>query len=159
MNSIKTLGVMKEIRQQLKDKNKKVVFTNGCFDLIHAGHIDYLSKAKAFGDVLIIGLNSDASVKRIKGSERPILKETERGFIHSNLKTVDYGMLFDEYTPKLHIEELLPAILVKGADCEIENIVGKDVVLAKGGEVKTIEFVNDQSTSKIIKIIVDRFKD
>ncbi|MCH7963450.1 MAG: D-glycero-beta-D-manno-heptose 1-phosphate adenylyltransferase [Bacteroidetes bacterium] len=159
MNSIKTLGVMKEIRQQLKDKNKKVVFTNGCFDLIHAGHIDYLSKAKAFGDVLIIGLNSDASVKRIKGSERPILKETERGFIISNLKPVDYVVLFDEDTPKLLIEELLPDILVKGADWEIENIVGKDVVLAKGGEVKTIEFVNDQSTSKIIKIIVDRFKD
>ncbi len=159
MNSIKTLGVMKEIRQQLKDKNKKVVFTNGCFDLIHAGHIDYLSKAKAFGDVLIIGLNSDASVKRIKGSERPILKETERGFIISNLKPVDYVVLFDEDTPKLLIEELLPDILVKGADWEIENIVGKDVVLANGGEVKTIEFVNDQSTSKIIKIIVDRFKD
>ncbi|MCH8032921.1 MAG: D-glycero-beta-D-manno-heptose 1-phosphate adenylyltransferase [Bacteroidetes bacterium] len=159
MNSIKTLGVMKEIRQQLKDKNKKVVFTNGCFDLIHSGHIDYLSKAKAFGDVLIIGLNSDASVKRIKGSERPILKETERGFIISNLKPVDYVVLFDEDTPKLLIEELLPDILVKGADWEIENIVGKDVVLAKGGEVKTIEFVNDQSTSKIIKIIVDRFKD
>ena len=159
MNSIKTLGVMKEIRQQLKDKNKKVVFTNGCFDLIHAGHIDYLSKAKAFGDVLIIGLNSDASVKRIKGSERPILKETERGFIISNLKPVDYVVLFDEDTPKLLIVELLPDILVKGADWEIENIVGKDVVLAKGGEVKTIEFVNDQSTSKIIKIIVDRFKD
>jgi len=159
MNSIKTLGVMKEIRQQLKDKNKKVVFTNGCFDLIHAGHIDYLSKAKAFGDVLIIGLNRDASVKRIKGSERPILKETERGFIISNLKPVDYVVLFDEDTPKLLIEELLPDILVKGADWEIENIVGKDVVLANGGEVKTIEFVNDQSTSKIIKIIVDRFKD
>ena len=150
---------MKEIRQQLKDKNKKVVFTNGCFDHIHAGHIDYLSKAKAFGDVLIIGLNSDASVKRIKGSERPILKETERGFIISNLKPVDYVVLFDEDTPKLLIEELLPDILVKGADWEIENIVGKDVVLANGGEVKTIEFVNDQSTSKIIKIIVDRFKD
>ncbi len=159
MNSIKTLGVMKEIRQQLKDKNKKVVFTNGCFDLIHAGHIDYLSKAKAFGDVLIIGLNSDASVKRIKGSERPILKETERGFIISNLKPVDYVVLFDEDTPKILIEELLPDILVKGADWTIENIVGKDVVLANGGEVKTVEFVNDQSTSKIIKIIVDRFKD
>ena len=159
MNSIKTLGVMKEIRQQLKDKNKKVVFTNGCFDLIHAGHIDYLSKAKAFGDVLIIGLNSDASVKRIKGSERPILKETERGLIISNLKPVDYVVLFDEDTPKILIEELLPDILVKGADWTIENIVGKDVVLANGGEVKTVEFVNDQSTSKIIKIIVDRFKD
>ena len=159
MNSIKTHEEMKKIRQQLKDQNKKVVFTNGCFDLIHAGHVDYLSKAKAFGDVMIVGLNSDASVMRIKGSKRPILNETERSFIISNLKPVDYVVLFDEDTPKLLIEELLPDVLVKGADWAIENIVGKDVVLANGGEVKTIEFVNDQSTSKIIKTIVDRFKD
>jgi len=159
MNSIKTLEEMKAIRRQLKDQNKKVVFTNGCFDLIHAGHVDYLSKAKAFGDVMVVGLNSDASVMRIKGSKRPILNETERSFIISNLKPVDYVVLFDEDTPKLLIEELLPDVLVKGADWELENIVGKDVVLANGGEVKTIEFVNDQSTSKIIKIIVDRFKD
>ncbi len=159
MNSIKSVEEMKKIRQQLKDQNKKVVFTNGCFDLIHAGHVDYLSKAKTFGDVMVVGLNSDASVMRIKGSKRPILKETERSFIISNLKPVDYVVLFDEDTPKLLIEELLPDVLVKGADWEIENIVGKNVVLANGGEVKTIEFVNDQSTSKIIKIIVDRFKD
>jgi rfaE bifunctional protein nucleotidyltransferase chain/domain len=159
MKSIKTLEEMKEIRQQLKNQIKKVVFTNGCFDLIHAGHIDYLAKAKALGDVMIVGLNSDASVIRIKGNKRPILNATERCFIISNLKPVDYVVLFDEDTPKLLIEELRPDILVKGADWEIENIVGKDVVLANGGEVKTIEFVNDQSTSKIIKIIVDRFKD
>jgi len=159
MNSIKTVEEMKKIRQQLKDQNKKMVFTNGCFDLIHAGHVDYLSKAKVFGDVLVVGLNSDGSVMRIKGNKRPILNETERSFIISNLKPVDYVVLFDEDTPKLLIEELLPDVLVKGADWEIENIVGKDVVLANGGEVKTIEFVNDQSTSKIIKIIVDRFKD
>lgn len=159
MNSIKTVEEMRKIRQQLKDQNKKVVFTNGCFDLIHAGHVDYLSKAKVFGDVLVVGLNSDASVMKIKGSKRPILIETERSFIISNLKPVDYVVLFNEDTPKLLIEELLPDVLVKGADWAIENIVGKDVVLANGGEVKTIEFVNDQSTSRIIKIIVDRFKD
>ena len=159
MNSIKTLEEMKEIRQQFKDQNKRVVFTNGCFDIIHAGHIDYLSKAKALGDVMIVGLNSNASVMRIKGSKRPIIKAAERSFILSNLKPVDYVVLFDEDTPKLLIEELLPDILVKGADWEIGNIVGKDVVIANGGEVKTIEFVNDQSTSKIIKIIVERFKD
>ncbi len=159
MNSIKTLEEMKEIRQQFKDQNKRVVFTNGCFDIIHAGHIDYLSKAKALGDVMIVGLNSNASAMRIKGSKRPIIKAAERSFILSNLKPVDYVVLFDEDTPKLLIEELLPDILVKGADWEIGNIVGKDVVIANGGEVKTIEFVNDQSTSKIIKIIVERFKD
>jgi len=159
MKFIKTPREMKEIRQMLKAQNKEVVFTNGCFDLIHVGHVDYLSKAKALGDVMIVGLNSDSSVMRIKGSKRPILNETERSFIISNLKPVDYVVLFDEDTPKLLIEELLPDILVKGADWDIENIVGKDVVLANGGEVKTIEFVNDQSTSKIIQIIVDRFKD
>ena len=158
MKFIKTPREMKEIRQMLKAQNKEVVFTNGCFDLIHVGHVDYLSKAKALGDVMIVGLNSDSSVMRIKGSKRPILNETERGFIISNLKPVDYVVLFDEDTPKLLIEELLPDILVKGADWEIENIVGKDVVIANGGEVKTIDFVNDQSTSKIIQIIVDRFK-
>jgi len=159
MKSIKTLEEMKEIRQQLKNQNKKVVFTNGCFDLIHAGHVDYLSKAKALGDVMIVGLNSDTSVLSIKGSKRPILKEAERSFIISNLKPVDYVVLFDEDTPKLLIEELLPDILVKGADWKIEYIVGKDVVIASGGEVRTIEFVNEQSTSNIIKIIADRFKD
>jgi rfaE bifunctional protein nucleotidyltransferase chain/domain len=159
MKSIKSLEEIKKIRQQLKNQNKKVVFTNGCFDLIHAGHIDYLSKAKVLGDVMIVGLNSDASVMRIKGSKRPILNETERSFIISNLKPVDYVVMFDEDTPKLLIEELLPDILVKGADWEIENIVGKDVVMANGGEVKTIDFINDRSTSKIIQIIVDRFKD
>jgi len=159
MNSIKSLEEIKKVRKQLKNQNKKVVFTNGCFDLIHAGHIDYLSKAKALGDVMIVGLNSDASVMRIKGSKRPILNETERSFIISNLKPVDYVVKFNEDTPKLLIEELLPDILVKGADWEIENIVGKDVVVANGGEVKTIDFINDQSTSKIIQIIVDRFKD
>jgi len=159
MKAIKTLEEMKEIRQQLKDQNKKLVFTNGCFDIIHAGHVDYLSKAKALGDAMIVGLNSDVSVSRIKGSKRPILNQSERGFIISNLKPVDYVVLFDEDTPKQLIEELLPDILVKGADWEIENIVGKDTVLANGGEVKTIEFVDDQSTSKIIQIIVDRFKD
>ena len=159
MKFIKTLEEMKQIRQLLKNQNKKVVFTNGCFDLIHAGHIDYLTKAKALGDVMIVGLNTDASVMRIKGSKRPILNETERSFIISNIKPVDYVVLFNEDTPGMLIEELLPDILVKGADWEIENIVGKDVVLANGGEVKTIEFINDQSTSNIIKIIVDRFKD
>ena len=159
MNCLKSLEEIKLIRSALKADNKKVVFTNGCFDLIHAGHVDYLSKAQAFGDVMVVGLNSDASVMRIKGSKRPILKKTERSFIISNLKPVDYVVLFDDDTPKLLIEELLPDVLVKGADWEIENIVGKDVVLANGGEVKTIEFVNDQSTSKIIKTIVDRFKD
>ena len=159
MTVLKTLKQLKTIRKQLKTENKKVVFTNGCFDLIHAGHVDYLSKAKKMGDVLIVGLNSDSSVKSIKGNKRPILKENERIFILSNLKPVDYIVVFKEDTPEKLINELVPDILVKGADWKLENIVGKDLVLKNGGEVKTIKFVNDQSTTKIIKTIVNRYKD
>ena len=158
MNELKTIDEIKSIRKKLKSENKKVVFTNGCFDLIHAGHIDYLSKAKAMGDILIVGLNSDASIKRIKGDKRPILKEDERAFIISNLKPVDYITIFEEDTPAELIEEIIPDILVKGADWSIENIIGREVVEANGGEVKTIEFINDQSTSKIIKSILNKYK-
>jgi rfaE bifunctional protein nucleotidyltransferase chain/domain len=153
MNAVKSLDEIKEIREKFKKEKKKVVFTNGCFDLIHAGHVDYLSKARNLGDVLIVGLNSDASIKRLKGENRPILLEAERAFIISNLKPVDYVTIFEEDTPGRLIKELIPDILVKGADWAIENIVGRDVVEANGGEVKTIKFVNDQSTSKIIKRI------
>ena len=158
MNELKTIDEIKAIRKKIKSENKKVVFTNGCFDLIHAGHVDYLSKAKALGDVLIVGLNSDASIKRIKGEKRPILNEPERAFIISNLKPVDYIVIFEEDTPAKLIEEIVPDILVKGADWSIENIVGRNVVEANGGEVKTIEFVNDQSTTKIINSILTKYK-
>lgn len=158
MNELKTIDEIKSIRKKLKSENKKVVFTNGCFDLIHAGHVDYLSKAKAMGDILIVGLNSDASIKRIKGDKRPILNEPERSFIISNLKPVDYIVIFEEDTPAKLIEEIIPDILVKGADWSIENIIGREVVEANGGEVKTIEFINDQSTSKIIKSILNKYK-
>jgi D-glycero-beta-D-manno-heptose 1-phosphate adenylyltransferase len=149
---------LKKIRQQFKIENKKVVFTNGCFDILHAGHVDYLTKAKALGDVLIVGINSDLSVKKIKGKNRPVIPEDERALLISSLKPVDYVTFFDEPTPKELIELLIPDILVKGADWSIDNIVGKDVVEANGGEVKTISFVNNQSTSKIIKTIIERFK-
>lgn len=149
---------LKKVRAELKSQNKKVVFTNGCFDLIHSGHVDYLLKAKQLGDILIVGLNTDASVRRIKGEKRPILKQDERAFIVSNLKPVDYVTFFDEDTPAEIISDLIPDILVKGADWAIDKIVGKDVVEANGGEVKTIEFVNDQSTSKIIQTILNRYK-
>lgn len=149
---------IKKVRAELKSKNKKVVFTNGCFDLIHSGHVDYLVKAKQLGDVLIVGLNTDDSIRRIKGDKRPILKQDERAFIVSNLKPVDYVTFFDEDTPAEIISDLIPDILVKGADWSIDKIVGREVVEANGGEVKTIEFVNDQSTSKIIQTILSRYK-
>lgn len=157
MNCLKSLEEIKLIRSALKADNKKVVFTNGCFDIIHAGHIDYLNKAKALGDVLIVGLNTDNSVKRIKGDKRPIISEDERAEIISSLKPVDYVVFFDEDTPAELINELVPDILIKGADWKTDEIVGGERVLANGGEVKTIEFVNDQSTSKIIDLITNRY--
>jgi D-beta-D-heptose 7-phosphate kinase/D-beta-D-heptose 1-phosphate adenosyltransferase len=159
MSNIKSRAEIKKIRTELRSSNKKVVFTNGCFDLIHSGHVDYLVKAKEMGDVLILALNTDESISRIKGKNRPILKQDERAFIVSNLKPVDYVTFFDEDTPAEIINDLVPDVLVKGADWAIDKIVGRDVVESNGGEVKTIKFVNDQSTSNIIKIIKDRFKD
>jgi D-beta-D-heptose 7-phosphate kinase/D-beta-D-heptose 1-phosphate adenosyltransferase len=159
MSNIKSRAEIKQIREQLRKQNKKVVFTNGCFDLIHSGHVDYLVKAKEMGDILILALNSDTSIKRIKGNARPILEEDERAFIVSNLKPVDYVTFFDEDTPEEIIADLIPDVLVKGADWAIDKIVGREVVEASGGEVKTIKFVNNQSTSNIINIIKKRFKD
>ena len=157
MKSIYTRAEILAIRKKLKEEKKKVVFTNGCFDVLHAGHVDYLNKARAAGDVLILGLNSDASVKRIKGAKRPIVNQEERAFILSNLKAVDYVTLFEEDTPQEIISELIPDILIKGADWAIDKIVGRDIVEANGGEVKTISFVTDQSTTNIIQTILDRY--
>lgn len=157
MSSSISLSELKAVRSKLKAEGKKVVFTNGVFDLIHAGHVDYLSKAKRLGDVLVVGLNSDDSVKRIKGDKRPILKQEERAFILSNLKPVDYVVFFDEDTPEKLISKIIPDILVKGADWAVEKIVGKEIVEKNGGKVMNIEFINDQSTSKIIDLIVKRY--
>ena len=159
MSNIVTLNELILIRQKLRDEKKKVVFTNGCFDILHAGHVDYLNKAKLTGDILIVALNSDESVRRIKGPKRPVVLQTERAFIISNLKCVDYVTFFDEDTPKEVISALIPDILVKGADWSIDKIIGRDVVEANGGCVKTIKFVNFQSTSKIIDTILERYKD
>ena len=146
-----------KIRGDLSREKKKVVFTNGVFDILHAGHVDYLIKARAAGDVLMVGLNSDASVRRIKGEYRPIVSEDQRAFVLSNLKPVDFVIIFGEDTPLDLIEKIVPDVLIKGADWSIDNIVGKDVVLKNGGEVKTIEFVNYQSTSDIIQTILERY--
>jgi len=157
MSCVKTLAEIKSLRKQFKQQNKKVVFTNGVFDLIHAGHVDYLTKAKVLGDILIVGMNTDASVRKIKGDKRPILKQDERAFIISNIKAVDYVAFFNEDTPKEIIDEIIPDILVKGADWSIDKIIGRETVEKNGGEVKTIEFVNDQSTSKIIESIKNKY--
>ena len=146
------------IRKALKELDKKIVFTNGCFDILHAGHVDYLAKAKEKGDILILGLNSDASVKRLKGEKRPIINQKERAFLLYNLKSVDYVTLFEEDTPEELIGELIPDMLVKGSDWPIDQIVGKSIVEQKGGKVESIEIVTDQSTSKIVERIYEIYK-
>jgi len=158
MEAVKTRSEIVEIRNKLKKEKKKVVFTNGCFDLIHSGHVDYLTRAKKLGDILIVGINSDSSVRRIKGEKRPITPEKERSIIISNLKPVDFVTLFEEDTPAELIKELKPDVLVKGSDWQINEIVGRDVVEKSGGIVKTIDFVTDQSTSKIIDSILKLYK-
>ncbi len=133
-----------------KFKGKRIVFTNGCFDIIHPGHIAYLSKAKDFGDILVIGLNSDDSVRQLKGENRPIIPEKERAFMLASLRFVDAVVVFDEETPINLIEMLQPDVLVKGKDYKAEEIVGYDIVKAKGGTVETIELVEGFSTTSLI---------
>jgi rfaE bifunctional protein nucleotidyltransferase chain/domain len=134
-------------------KHKKIVFTNGCFDILHRGHIEYLAKAADFGDVLVIGLNTDASVSRIKGPSRPIQDELSRAHIMAALEFVDLVVYFDEDTPYDLIKRIQPDVLVKGADYRVEDIVGYDIVMAKGGRVETIAFLPGHSTSSIEKRI------
>lgn len=143
-----------EIRHRLKKAGRIVVFTNGCFDILHRGHVDYLSKARALGDILMVGVNTDASVKRLKGAHRPIVQEDDRAAVLAALAVVDYVCLFDEDTPHELIRALVPDILVKGADWSVGDIVGKDIVEAAGGAVHTIEFLPNRSTSNIIQKII-----
>lgn len=132
-----------------REKNQKIVFTNGCFDLLHLGHIDYLAKAKDLGDKLIIGVNTDNSVRRLKGVYRPLQDENSRLHILAALEFVDAVILFNEDTPYELIKKIQPDVLVKGADYKIEDIVGYDIVTSRGGEVKTIEYLEGYSTTSI----------
>jgi rfaE bifunctional protein nucleotidyltransferase chain/domain len=138
-------------RSLLKQGRRKVVFTNGCFDLIHKGHISYLEEAKGLGDILIVGLNSDSSVERLKGQNRPLKSIENRAAVLAGLASVDMVVVFEEDTPQNLIEQLYPDTLVKGGDYTIDNIVGAEFVLKLGGEVKTIDFLKGYSSSHIIK--------
>lgn len=138
------------IREKLKNESKKVVFTNGCFDILHRGHVAYLNEAKLLGDVLVVGVNSDDSVKRLKGPERPMNGESDRAFLLENLKSVDYTIVFGEDTPYELIKSILPDFLVKGGDWKKEDIVGYDIVTENGGEVKSLNFVGNYSTTGLI---------
>jgi len=156
LDKIQDISSLKAKLKEWKDEGKKVVFTNGVFDLLHIGHITYMAKAAELGDKLIIGLNSDASVKRIKGEGRPVNDQNSRAVLLAALFFVDAVVVFEEDTPHLLITALLPDILVKGADYAIENIVGGKEVIANGGEVKTIDFVDGYSSTSIIQKIRDR---
>lgn len=136
-----------------KFKENKIVFTNGCFDLIHRGHVEYLAKASVLGDVLVVGLNTDASVRSIKGKTRPLQDEYTRALILAAMRFIDYVVLFDEDTPENLIRKIQPDVLVKGGDYKPSEIVGSDIVTAKGGKVVTIELVENFSTTKLIKKI------
>jgi D-beta-D-heptose 1-phosphate adenylyltransferase (EC 2.7.7.-) len=129
-------------------------FTNGCFDILHAGHADYLNKAKSLGDILVVGINSDASVRRIKGEKRPILPQQMRAYLLDDLKPVGYVVIFEEDTPLELIKAIKPDVLVKGADWDLDRIVGADFVLSYGGRVERIAFSFDISTSKVIERIL-----
>ncbi len=152
-DKIKSLA---EASQQVKawqKEGQKVVFTNGCFDLLHLGHVDYLEKARNLGDKLVLGLNTDSSVSRFKGPERPLQDQNSRARVLASMQFIDLVVFFDEDTPQNLISELIPNVLVKGSDYLAENIVGADVVKKNGGEVKTIDFVPGYSTTRIVEKI------
>jgi D-beta-D-heptose 7-phosphate kinase/D-beta-D-heptose 1-phosphate adenosyltransferase len=142
-----------KVVSDFKKQNKTIVFTNGCFDIIHSGHIYYLSEAKKLGDYLIVGLNTDSSVKRLKGNSRPINSELDRAIVLDCLKPVDFVVLFDEDTPLSLIQEISPDILVKGGDYNPDEIVGSDFMKQKNGRVVIIPFLVGKSTTSIIKKI------
>lgn len=146
-------------RTAIRESGKTLVFTNGVFDILHAGHVTYLQGARNLGDALIIGLNSDASVRRIKGEKRPIIPETDRALLLASLKTTDAVVIFDEDTPRDLIAFVLPDVLIKGADYSLENIVGREEVEANGGRVLTLELVEGRSTTNIVEQILTRYSD
>ncbi len=145
-----------EIINRIKAERKKIVFTNGCFDLLHVGHIRYLAQAKKLGDFLIIGLNSDSSVKELKGEDRPINSFEDRATLLSSIESVDLVIMFEEQTPENLIKDIVPDILVKGGDYNIEDIVGYQTVMQNGGQVKTLSFYDGYSSTNYINKIKKR---
>ena len=145
-----------EIINRIKAERKKIVFTNGCFDLLHVGHVRYLAQAKKLGDFLIIGLNSDSSVKELKGEDRPINSFEDRATLLSAIESVDLVIMFEEQTPENLIKDIVPDILVKGGDYNIEDIVGYKTVMQNGGQVKTLSFYDGYSSTNYINKIKKR---
>lgn len=150
---IKKLGELGSIVTKAKSKNQKIIFTNGCFDLLHLGHVHLLREAKKLGDLLIVALNSDSSVRKIKGPNRPILPETERAELIASLEMVDYVTIFSQPDPAALIGALKPDILVKGGDWSQDQIIGRDTVEGNGGRVVALPFLTGHSTTNIIEKI------
>ena len=147
---IKNLPLAAAAIRRLRKNNRKIVFTNGCFDILHAGHVTYLSKAKSLGDILVIGLNSDSSVKKIKGKSRPIVSQKNRALLLAGLEAVDFVVIFNELTPARLIRAVRPDVLVKGGDWKKEKIVGADFVESYGGKVKSLKYIKGLSTRGLI---------
>ena len=157
MGKVFSLSELIEVRLRWKSSRKKVVFTNGVFDILHRGHVEYLAAAKSLGDELIVGINSDASVRKIKGPRRPVVVESDRAFLVSQLVPVDAVCIFDQETPYDLISALVPDILVKGADWKVDDVIGKDVVERSGGKVLTLPFVPRHSTTLVIERIKELY--
>ena len=155
-NKILALASLKKTIARERSKGKTIAFTNGCFDILHYGHVSYLQAAKKNGRVLVIGLNSDASVKKIKGPQRPIIPERERAGILAALECVDYVTIFKEETPLNVIKALKPDVLIKGADWKGKEVVGSDIVKANGGKVELIRYMPNLSTTNIVKTVVKK---
>ena len=154
---IKTLDEIIKSRDRFRRLKKRVVFTNGCFDILHVGHVRYLNHARTLGDLLIVALNSDRSVRRVKGASRPVVPETERAEVLAALESVDYLFIFDDETPQRVIDAIVPDVLVKGSDWELSEIVGRETVENAGGSVLTVPLAEGSSTSEIIRRVIDRF--
>ena len=153
INKICTLSNLKTKVEKWKEKGEKVVFTNGCFDLVHRGHIEVLAKTADLGNRLIIGLNSDESIRELKGENRPIIDENSRAILLASLQFVDAIVFFTDETPITLIETIVPNILAKGGDYKIEDIVGNEIVIQNGGEVKTVPLTDGFSTTNIVEKI------
>jgi rfaE bifunctional protein nucleotidyltransferase chain/domain len=154
-DKVKNLGELKKIRAALKRAHKKVVFTNGCFDIIHVGHVRLMREAKKQGDVLVLAINSDASVRQLKGAKRPYVPEDERAEVMAALESVDYVIIFNELDPLRVITEIQPDVLVRGGDWTVDTIIGRDVVEGAGGKVISLPFVEGLSTTNIIQRILE----
>lgn len=154
---IKTLPELLSIRKRLKAEGKRVVFTNGCFDLLHIGHIRYLAEAKSQGDVLVVGVNSDSSVRKLKGDKRPLVKDVERAELLAALTVCDYVTIFAELTPESLIRALQPDVHVKGGDYRKEDLPEAEIVESYGGEVVLVNLILDHSTTDLIRVILERY--